>query len=212
MWGKLRKRLTYSNVVGTLALFLALGGVSYAAVTLAPNSVGTSQLRSGAVTGSKLAFPIGAVTGEDAGPFTLSAGNCSPEMPCPAMAASPLTSANLNLSKASRVLLIGSGEFHLSSPNSAGSVALGLQVANTRLPAGFQPITSTRATSISVERVVSVPAGRATVSLMADAIGASPGTSISGVDLQVAAIVLPAMPSPGGSRNTSEAPVPVPGT
>lgn len=208
----MRNKLTYSNIVATLALFLALGGVSYAAVTLAPNSVGTSQLRSGAVTGSKLAFPLGAVTGEDAGPFTLSTGNCSPEMPCPAATSLPAASASLNLSKASRILLIGSGEFSLGNPNSAGSVELGLQVGNTRLPAGFQPISSTRASPLSTERVVSVPAGRTTLGLTAEAIGASPGTSISGVNLQVAAIVLPAMSSAGGSRSTSEAPVPVPGT
>ncbi len=34
-------RLSYANVVATLALFLALGGVSYATVKLPRNSVGT---------------------------------------------------------------------------------------------------------------------------------------------------------------------------
>lgn len=51
---RIRKRLTYANVVATLALFLALGGVSYAALKLPKNSVGTRQLKKGAVTGAKV--------------------------------------------------------------------------------------------------------------------------------------------------------------
>lgn len=52
-----RPRLTYANVMSTIALFLALGGASYAASdALAPNSVGRRQLRSRAVTPAKLAF------------------------------------------------------------------------------------------------------------------------------------------------------------
>ena len=43
-------------MVATVALFVALGGASYAASSLAPGSVGTKQLRSGAVTPLKLAF------------------------------------------------------------------------------------------------------------------------------------------------------------
>ncbi len=50
----MRFRPTYANVTATLALVVALGGTSYAAA-LAANSVGTPQLRAGAVTGSKLA-------------------------------------------------------------------------------------------------------------------------------------------------------------
>lgn len=40
--------------VGLIALFLALGGTSYAATQLPAGSVGTSQIRNGAVTASKL--------------------------------------------------------------------------------------------------------------------------------------------------------------
>jgi hypothetical protein len=43
------------NVVAYLALFVALGGTSYAAVNLPAGSVGTRQLRNGAVTNGKLA-------------------------------------------------------------------------------------------------------------------------------------------------------------
>jgi hypothetical protein len=54
MAGRARRGISYANVVSTLALFIALGGVSYAAVKLPAHSVGTRQLRSNAVTGDKV--------------------------------------------------------------------------------------------------------------------------------------------------------------
>jgi hypothetical protein len=48
------KRLSYANVVASLALFLALGGVGYAATQLPNNSVGTPQLKANAVTTGKV--------------------------------------------------------------------------------------------------------------------------------------------------------------
>jgi Collagen triple helix repeat (20 copies) len=51
----LSRHLTYANVAATLALFLALGGAAYAATQLPKNSVGTAQLRNGAVTAGKIA-------------------------------------------------------------------------------------------------------------------------------------------------------------
>lgn len=47
-------RLTYSNVVSTICLFLLLGGGAYAATQLPRNSVGTKQLKKGAVTKAKI--------------------------------------------------------------------------------------------------------------------------------------------------------------
>jgi hypothetical protein len=41
-------------VVAIIALFVALGGAAYAAVNLPANSVGTRQLKNGAVTGAKV--------------------------------------------------------------------------------------------------------------------------------------------------------------
>ena len=55
MGTRLRTRLTYANAMSTIALFVALGGVSYAATQLPPGSVGTKQLRDQAVTGRKVA-------------------------------------------------------------------------------------------------------------------------------------------------------------
>jgi hypothetical protein len=50
---RLRGKLTYSNVVATLALFIALGGGALAATQLKKNSVGTKQLKRNSVTGEK---------------------------------------------------------------------------------------------------------------------------------------------------------------
>jgi hypothetical protein len=50
-----QRRLTYANVVSTLALFLALGGATaYAVGSLPPKSIGAKQLRPGAVTADKI--------------------------------------------------------------------------------------------------------------------------------------------------------------
>jgi hypothetical protein len=49
-----RPRLTYANLVATLALFIALGGGAYAATELPAHSVGTRELKNGAVTPTKL--------------------------------------------------------------------------------------------------------------------------------------------------------------
>jgi hypothetical protein len=49
-----RPKLTYANVTATLALFIALGGTSYAALALPRNSVGSAQIRSRAVGPSEL--------------------------------------------------------------------------------------------------------------------------------------------------------------
>jgi hypothetical protein len=43
-----------ANAIAYLALFVALGGTGYAAVSIPRNSVGTAQLRNGAVTAGKL--------------------------------------------------------------------------------------------------------------------------------------------------------------
>ena len=68
MMGKLRDRLSYANVTATMALFVALGGTSYAAVSLERNSVTSihivngqvrsGDLRDGDVQRTDLAAPV----------------------------------------------------------------------------------------------------------------------------------------------------------
>ena len=50
----LRRRPSAALVVSCVALFISLGGASYAAITIPNNSVGAAQLQKNAVTNSKL--------------------------------------------------------------------------------------------------------------------------------------------------------------
>ena len=60
---KMTRRLTYANVIATLALFLAIGGgAAFAATNLAKNSVGPKAIKANAVGPAKI--KAGAVTGE----------------------------------------------------------------------------------------------------------------------------------------------------
>jgi hypothetical protein len=54
MPARILSKLTYANVMATAAVFIALGGGAYAAIKLPKNSVGTAQLKSGAVTKAKV--------------------------------------------------------------------------------------------------------------------------------------------------------------
>jgi hypothetical protein len=51
---QIRKRLTYANVMSSIAVFLVLGGATALAAGLAKNSVGTKQLKNNAVTTAKI--------------------------------------------------------------------------------------------------------------------------------------------------------------
>jgi hypothetical protein len=68
---RLRPRLTYSNVIASIALFVALGGAAVAA-GLPKNSVGPNQLKKGAVTAGKIRK--GAVTAGKLAPKSVVAG------------------------------------------------------------------------------------------------------------------------------------------
>jgi hypothetical protein len=54
MLAKLRARLTYANVVATLALFVALGGSSYAAISVTGKNVKNSSLTGSDIKNSSL--------------------------------------------------------------------------------------------------------------------------------------------------------------
>jgi hypothetical protein len=45
MLDRIRRRMTYANVMATVAVFIALGGASYAALKVPKHSVGTKQLK-----------------------------------------------------------------------------------------------------------------------------------------------------------------------
>ena len=67
----IQRHLTYANVMATMAVFIALGGVGYAAAT-----IGTAQIKNSAVTESKI--KAGAVTNSRLGPNAVSASKLAP--------------------------------------------------------------------------------------------------------------------------------------
>jgi len=69
---QIRRRLTYANVMSSIAVFLVLGGAAFAAVQLPKNSVGTKQLKKSAVTSAKV--KDGALKAVDFGAGQLPAG------------------------------------------------------------------------------------------------------------------------------------------
>src|SRR4051794_12295450 len=77
----IRKRLTYANVMASIAVFIALGGSSYAAFKLPKNSVGAREIRSGAVTSNEI--KNGSVKTQDLEPSTRAAlaGERGPQGP-----------------------------------------------------------------------------------------------------------------------------------
>jgi hypothetical protein len=90
-WARLiAARLTYANVMATIALFVSLGGASYAALVLPAHSVGARQLRAGAVTPNALGFPLGVKGVTDRTPQDLAKGPCNaPPQPGPAATRAP---------------------------------------------------------------------------------------------------------------------------
>jgi hypothetical protein len=70
------RRLTYANVIATLALFVVLGGAGYAASQLKKNSVKSKQIKNGAVATEDLAD--GAVTTAKLG-SGIDAGRLAPD-------------------------------------------------------------------------------------------------------------------------------------
>ncbi|HWW68064.1 MAG TPA: hypothetical protein VNY83_08790 [Solirubrobacterales bacterium] len=72
---RIRPKLNYSNVIATIALFVALGGAAVAA-GIPKNSVGPRQLKRGAVT--TVAIRKGAVTSGKLGPNSVVAGKLGP--------------------------------------------------------------------------------------------------------------------------------------
>jgi hypothetical protein len=51
---RIRSHLSFANVMSIIAVFVALGGTSFAAVQLAKNSVGAKQIKKNAVTASEV--------------------------------------------------------------------------------------------------------------------------------------------------------------
>lgn len=128
----MRNRVRYANVMSTIAVFVALGGTSYAVASLPPNSVGNKQLRSNAVTASKVRN--GSIGRADLTPSARgSRGSRGPQGPAgPAGAAGPAGIGNI---------IVRTRDSLAARPGlGAGSY---VTVASVALPAGRWLVTAT---------------------------------------------------------------------
>jgi hypothetical protein len=168
---RLREGVSYANVVATLALFVALGGVSYAALTLPAGSVGRVQLRDAAVTLPKLAFPLGIATASETGP--IAAGEYHECKPPPGGSCMPehftvLTSVSLNLAAPTEVLLFGSAAFYATNFPARGivSVHLGSTIDGSGYYRETTNLTEVIANRVlSFHQLVALGAGHHTIAL-----------------------------------------------
>lgn len=128
---RIRERLTYANVMSTIAVFLVLGGASaFAAAQLGKNSVGPKQLKRGAVTAKKLKrgavtarkLRRGAVTGAKVRDGSLSAADLDVNTLPPVPAAVGAGNANAVGGQAVHKLFktIGEGEADVAVATVAG--------------------------------------------------------------------------------------------
>jgi hypothetical protein len=188
-----RKRLTYANVMSSIAVFFVVaGGTAFAASQLGKESVGTNQLKKEAVSLAKIkkaaknslkgaTGPTGAkgATGPqgprgekgETGPSTGPAGGVlTGNYPNPGLAANSVTGANiqqgtLNQVKAANVYGVTYAETGTGSPKLLAASDPGIKAGGCFL-------------ACSVEFPVNVSECSATVS--STAIGASPGVGGSG--------------------------------
>ena len=79
MAAEIRNRITFANVVSLIALFVALGGTSVAAVTLKKNSVRSKHIRNGQV--QSVDVKDASLRAQDFGPSQLPAGPEGPRGP-----------------------------------------------------------------------------------------------------------------------------------
>ncbi len=173
----MRSIFNYANVVATLALFVALGGASYAVATLPANSVGARQLEPRSVTRRALAFPTGAASRTDGSQIELRGNFCNgwplapgqPAPPCPARAKggrTPGREVTLTLNARGMVVVLAT----------VGVTNQGL--SNTRATVTIETIVDGRAVA---ERSLTVQGGDATQTTIQGAFALPPGRHAVGI-------------------------------
>jgi hypothetical protein len=165
-FGRVRpEQLTYANVMATAAVFLALGGGAYAAFKLPNHSVGSKQLKSGAVTPPKIAqSAITLFKGQkgdkgdkgDQGPVGPSQGfaaaQASGAVPSSTPDSGGLMQTTVTTSASGRLFVLARGTINVKCTTGDGTfVQLGVYVDGAAVPATGRVIAaSSVGTEISV--------------------------------------------------------------
>lgn len=184
--GRLRgatDRLTYANVAATIALFVSLGGVSYAAVTLPAHSIGARQLRSGAVTTTALGFPLGATSITDPSVEDLTRTPCNAPAPpgrpsmvtCPQLKQTGVTApgreVHLSLRAPGEVLVSSIAGLHDEGAPTASAVVTLYLIVDGKLATNnsSSSIAGGQSAQLPAQLTVRLPAGEHTVGVEAEA-------------------------------------------
>lgn len=178
---RLADRVGYANVVATLALFLALGGVSYATIALPEHSVGAAQLRAEAVGLGALSFPLGTAAATDDHVEDLYRTICNggldlvgsppPGPPACPSPGGPAPNRTVHLFFPSFGRLLTSAVVGLTYHGAAGDppatahVMLELMVNRRRAAASQVVVSGGQIVQVPIQAVADVEAGRHTVGL-----------------------------------------------
>ena len=186
--------------VGLLALFLALGGTSYAAVKLPRNSVGTAQIKNHAVTTSKLSTatvkalkgakgatgatgPAGAngangAKGDPGAPATFSAAVAanSNTSGLAGGTATAVPAASVTLKGDGKILVLVTGTFSATCTVGGGcTYAVGAKLDGAPIPNADTTVTSTANTTVAkpvaLATMISASAGAHQITLFHDTSG-----------------------------------------
>ena len=182
LWGK----PGFANVVALVALFIALGGVSYAAIQIPKNSVGTKQLKKNAVNSAKVRnrsllaadfkkgqLPRGATGVIGATGPTGTAGN-----PGPTGEAGPTGQAGVTgTTGATRPTGLSSTAVMTGSSNILGTSGRAFGVSGSTAA-----VASTNAVPVAM-RSPAVPVSASNLSVFVDT--APTGSSVWGISLQI---------------------------
>jgi hypothetical protein len=177
---RLTGKLTYANVIATLALFVSLGGASYAAITLPADSVGSKQLRSGAVGLRALDFPLGTVgitddkiedltkDGCNGGGFS---GNVAPDCTLPSRGGpTPGREVNVLFRSPGRLLISAIvGLENEGSPSTTARIILELRVDRRHVAESQVTITGGQVIQVPIQALVNVSTGSHTAGLAVQA-------------------------------------------
>lgn len=174
--------LSYPNLVATFALFVSLGGVSYAAVTLPPHSVGAHQLRPGAVTTTALGFPLGAAGITDSSVEDLTRTPCNAPAPpgvpsavaCPQLKQTGVTvpgrEVHLSLRAPGEMLISSIAGLHdEGAPTASAVVTLYLIVDGKLATNGSSSIAGGQSAQLPAQLAVRLPAGAHSVGVEVEA-------------------------------------------
>lgn len=196
-------RLSYANVTATIALFVSLGGASYAAIVLPANSVGPRQLQTGAVHLRALSFPLGAASAIDQKVEEIPNGACNGplfpgEIPPPCVPpvrtySAPGHQLRLSVHSAGRLLISAvAGLNDQGSPGASAEVTVRMIVDKRIENAAQTEVTSGQILQIPAQTLVPVSAGAHMIGLSIEADYSSRPENVRVAPVSIIVTALPA--------------------